>query len=205
MNMGKGYDYDDLFPGRFLKAADFKGAEVTMTIASVVIEDLPDKKGTKVNADGERVRTRGIIGFTKSDGTPIQRALVLNRTNGECLKKLFGRNTADWIGKRVTFFPRMVDAFGEQTNAIRIKGAPHLDAPLQFTARIGRQDRTFTLVPTGKRAATNGRAAAPPPPAPEPPPPSDPVDGLPTDDEPPPGAETDLDDFEKGFGSQAQS
>ncbi len=149
--MGKGLDYDELFPGRFLKSGEFQGKDVTLRIAGVDIEELPDEKGTP-NKDGVRVRVRGIISFEKT-----KKQLVLNRTNGECIKALFGRKTDDWIGRRVTFFPAVVDAFGEQTTAVRVRGSPDIDKPITFQARIGRKQVTARLLPTGKGG--NGNAA----------------------------------------------
>jgi hypothetical protein len=142
--MTMGYDFDELFPGRFLKSGEFKGREVTLTIASVQIEELPDEKGTP-NKDGVRVRVRGIVGFKQT-----KKLLVLNRTNGEAVKAMFGRQTDDWIGKRVTFFPAVVDAFGGETTAIRVRGSPDLAQPIQTEVRIGRRQATLKMVPTGK-------------------------------------------------------
>ena len=37
----KGLSFDDLYPGRFLKANDLKGRDVTVLIADVNVEELP--------------------------------------------------------------------------------------------------------------------------------------------------------------------
>jgi hypothetical protein len=63
---------------------------------------------------------------------------------------MFGRQTDDWIGKRVTFFPAVVDAFGGETTAIRVRGSPDLAQPIQTEVRIGRRQATLKMVPTGK-------------------------------------------------------
>jgi hypothetical protein len=146
-----GLDYDELFPGRFLKSGEFQGKDVTLKIASIQIEELSDEKGTP-NKEGVRVRTRGIISFERT-----KKQLCLNRTNGECLKALWGRKTDDWIGHRVTFFPAVVDAFGEETTAIRVRGSPDIDKPITFQARIGRKQVTARLLPTGQKSASNGK------------------------------------------------
>ncbi len=44
--------YDELFPGRFLKAGLFKGKEVTLRIVEAYQELMPDKKGTILNSEG---------------------------------------------------------------------------------------------------------------------------------------------------------
>ena len=51
-------DWDSLFPGRFLHAADLKGKNVTLTIAAVDLEKLPSQRGEK---------TKGILSFEKTD------------------------------------------------------------------------------------------------------------------------------------------
>jgi len=176
--MAMDFDYDELFPGRFLKSGEFKDKDVTLKISGVQLEELPDKKGTKFNKEGERVRVRGIISFERTD-----KQLVLNRTNGECLKALFGRKTVAWIGKRVTFFPAVVDAFGEQTPAIRVRGSPDIDRPIKFAAQIGQKQVTVTLKRTGAAPAANGKPALAAAPAPAQQVPVDPdgLDGMPED------------------------
>lgn len=132
----RGLNYDELFPGRFMKAGEFKGRAVTLTIKDIDTEALPQDQG------GEKVR--GIISFTET-----KKQLVLNRTNGECLKALFGAAVDDWFGKRVTLFPSEWN--GEP--AIRVKGSPHITAPMEIEVKLPRRRPIpMTLVPTGKAA-----------------------------------------------------
>ena len=63
-------DFDQLFPGRFMKAGLFKGRDVTLKIKGVRVERLPKK-------DGGGDEPKGILAF---DGTDLE--LVLNKTNG---------------------------------------------------------------------------------------------------------------------------
>ena len=134
-------DYDQLFPGRFMKAGEFRGRDVTLTISVIELEDLPQ--------DGGKNKTKGIIGFKET-----KKGLVLNRTNGECLKALFGRDTDAWIGKRVTLFPSEWN--GEP--AIRVKGSPELTKPMAIEVKLPkRRPIPMVLVPTGK---ANGKAPA---------------------------------------------
>lgn len=132
-----GLDYDELFPGRFLKAGEFQGRDVTLTIAGIETESLPQDKG------GERVR--GIISFKE---TP--KKLVLNRTNGECFKALWGRATDEWIGHKVTLYP----AEYQGDVAIRVKGSPDISEPVDTEIKLPRK-RPFMMkmIPTGKRRA----------------------------------------------------
>lgn len=147
-------DYDQLFPGRFMKSGEFQGKDVTLKIATIRTEELPDEKGK----DGKRVR--GIIGF---HGT--KKELVLNRTNGECLKALFGRDTDNWIGKRVTFFPApYTDSFtGEVGTAIRVRGSPEIASDTNVEIRLPKK-KAFNMK---MKKTTSGKPAAKPAPEPE--------------------------------------
>jgi hypothetical protein len=151
----KPVDYDELFPGRFLKAGLFKGKSVTLTIKDVEIEKLPQDNGKE--------RDRGVISFNE---TPMQ--LALNSTNGQCLKAMFGRRPVeDWVGKRVTFVPEK-DRFGKEVvDAIRVAGSPDLKAPIDVEIRMPRKKpKNRRLVPTVKNgsaaSASEPEAQAPP-------------------------------------------
>jgi hypothetical protein len=137
MNMDKIVDYDQLFPGRFMKAGEFQGRDVTLTISDIEMEDLPQDKG------GEK--PKGILSFKET-----KKKLVLNRTNGECIKGMFGRNPQEWIGKRVTFYP--AEWNGEP--AIRVKGSPDLAEELTIEVKLPkRKPIVVKMLPTGRKAA----------------------------------------------------
>ena len=88
--------------------------------------------------------------------TPKQ--LVINRTNATALKEMWGPETTAWHGKRVTMFPApFADPFtGEMGTAIRIKGSPDLTEAKSYTAKIGRKQMQFKLIPTGKANGKKG-------------------------------------------------
>lgn len=138
-------DYALMFPGRFLKAADFLGKTVTLTIKAVRVEELPQ--------DGGGNKVKGIVGFAET-----KKELVLNRTNAECFRTLWGRETDAWMGQKVSLYPAVWN--GEP--AIRVKGAPHLTEPVSVEIKLPkRKPIHMTLHPTG-----NGKSK--PAPAPEP-------------------------------------
>ena len=87
-----------------------------------------------------------------------KKKLVLNRTNGECLKALFGRNVDDWIGKRITLY--VAEFNGEP--CIRIKGSPDIERPITFELKLPRKKpRPMTMQKTGGNG-TNGTAKSAP-------------------------------------------
>jgi hypothetical protein len=147
-------DFDTMFPNRFMKAGRFAGRDVTLTVAGVMLEMMDGKKGPEQKA---------ILSFKER---PQQ--LVLNKTNALCIKAMFGRETNEWIGRRVTFMPVEFHFEGNDL-AIRVRGSPDLSGPLTFTLKLPRKkDREVTLVQTKV-----GTAKAPIPHPDEPPPPSD--------------------------------
>jgi len=129
----KPVDYDELYPGRFLKAGLLQGKNVTLRIAYVTVEKLPQEDGKE--------RTRGILGFDKTE-----LELVLNSTNGQCIKAMFGKRVQEWVGKRVTLMPDQ-DKFGRETvDCIRIYGSPDIAAPIQVTVSLPRKrPKTMTM------------------------------------------------------------
>jgi hypothetical protein len=119
-------DWDELYPGRFLKAGEFKGQKVTLRIASVRIEELIGDKGPQV---------KGVIAFEQTE-----KQWALNKTNGFCLREMFGRKVQEWVGKRVTLFAGMWD--GEE--CIRVWGSPDIANDMEVTVALPRK-RPFKM------------------------------------------------------------
>jgi hypothetical protein len=117
----KPVDWDELYPGRFLKATDFKGKNVTLKIKEVNLEELVGDKGTQV---------KGVVSFDKTE-----KQLALNKTNGICLKSMFGKKVQEWVGKRVTLFASVWN--GEE--CIRVFGSPDIDATNEITVQLPRK------------------------------------------------------------------
>lgn len=119
-------DWDELYPGRFLKAVDLKGKKVTLKIAGVKLEELIGDKGPQI---------KGLISFDRTE-----KQLALNKTNGICLKDMFGKKLAEWIGKRVTLFPTTYN----DDDCIRVWGSPDIEADRQVTIQLPRK-RPFQM------------------------------------------------------------
>jgi hypothetical protein len=117
----KPVDWDELYPGRFLKAGEFKGKQVTLRIASVDVEELIGDKGAQI---------KGIISFDRTE-----KKLALNRTNGICIKEMFGKKLSEWVGKRVTLFPSQWN--GE--DCIRVWGSPDIPADKEIMVALPRK------------------------------------------------------------------
>ena len=150
--------YSELWPNRFLKADLLKDKPRTLTIDKIMVEVMPTDDG------GEK--ERGIIYFRET-----QRQLALNRTNGECLKAMFGKRVKDWVGKQITLVPEIAKFGKDNVDAIRIKGSPSLEHSVDVEIRMPkRKPQKRTLVPTGKNQSTQQQnpGSVPPPPVNEP-------------------------------------
>jgi hypothetical protein len=111
-------NFDDLYPGRFLKAGNFDGKRVTLTIKDYDREMLEGDDGAK---------SKAIITFAE---TPRQ--LVACKTNGLCLRAMFGSDLTQWVGKRVILFPSEWN--GEP--AIRVWGSPDITESMMVEVKL---------------------------------------------------------------------
>lgn len=87
---------------KLLKAGDLT-ADINLTIEDVQVETLGVKRLL-------------VVGFAE-----IPERFGLNRVNGERLQELFGDETGDWIGKRITLFKTQVKFKGDLVPGIRIR------------------------------------------------------------------------------------
>ena len=142
----KTMDFDQIYPGRFMKAGDFGGRAVTLTLTCLAMEELEGNKGKQ---------TTRVLTFKET-----KKQLVLNKTNGLCIRAMFGRKLGAWDGKRITFYPATEG--GEL--CIRVKGSPDIDADITFSLELPRKAaRNVTLTKTLPRqpAATSPQPATP--------------------------------------------
>jgi hypothetical protein len=140
--------YEELHPGRFLKAGHLLGEPRTLTIASFEAEVMGIKKG---QAD-----IKGIIGFRE-----IRLQYASQKTNHVLLQALFGSSPEALIGKRVTLCPAK-DTFGRDVvDAVRVAGSPDMDrekidVTVKYAEKCGRKPSIHTLTKTkmGNEQAT---------------------------------------------------
>lgn len=137
----KPVDFDELYPGRFLKAGLLPQNGLTLTISDVDREELEGDKGKKV---------KGYLSFADHE-----MQLVLNKTNGLCLKAMFGPTLSAWIGKRITLFRAKWD--GE--DCIRIWGSPDIEGDLDVQIALPRK-RPFTMKLRGRKVQVAAQPAS---------------------------------------------
>jgi hypothetical protein len=163
-------DYEVLFPGRFLKGADLAGKESTAEIKSIAGEEIDGK-------------FKAIISFVGA-----KKQFVCNRTNAEAIRLCLGRETNNWIGKRITLAGVvMKDPFGDgEICALRVVGSPEISQPLTAEVKRGRKTLNIKVRPTGAKPAAKGNgkvAGAAQAPAPSSTPAPAPASSEPTEEE----------------------
>ncbi len=122
--------YEELFPGRFLKGVQFKGQAGMLKIQKVEKELMDGEWAVLMYFEG------------------IGQQLVLNKTNGECIKGMFGVKISDWLGKRVTFYPKVVTAFGRTGPAVRVMGSPDIQKDMRVSVSAGDYSGQVTMKKT---------------------------------------------------------
>lgn len=120
--MSKPKNFDQLYPGRFLKAGNFEGKKVTLKIKDYDREML--------EGDGGEKKAKAIISFEE---TPLQ--LVACKTNGLCMRAMFGDDLTNWVGKKVILFPSVWN--GEP--CIRVWGSPELSEERDLEVKLPRR------------------------------------------------------------------
>jgi len=97
----------EMYPSRWLAAADLRGQRLDVMIDHVELEDLGE--GT----------TKPVVYFRGK-----KKGLVLNKTNSVAIASVLGDDTDRWSGHTVTLFAQMVTFKGQTVPAIRVIAAP---------------------------------------------------------------------------------
>jgi len=134
---------DQLYPGEYIKAGEFNDQPVTLTLKSVERKPISDGSG------GEEPAV--VVEFKETD-----KKFIMNKTNAVCLRAMFGDDSEEWAGHRVTLHPvKDESGLSDSGQCIRVKGSPELDKQMKFQARLGRRMITQTLVKTDDAKAPN--------------------------------------------------
>jgi hypothetical protein len=145
--------YGELYPGRFIRAADIGKGKPVFTIDRVVADDL----------EGDRGAERKVIVILRE--TP--QAWVMSKINGTCLKAMFGSDVLAWHGKRVCLFSTdqlmpMPTAKGDDRFCIRVYGSPDLERDLTVEFKVPkRKPIVMTLKGPTKKPAGVAQEPAP--------------------------------------------
>src|SRR5262245_12799683 len=106
---------DELFPSKYIKAADLGGKPLMVTIKSATIEALN-------NPNGGGQQDKLLLSFVNQP-----KKLVCNVTNYNSISDLHGDETDNWPGKRIELYPTRASVGGKSFDAVRVR-APAGDA-----------------------------------------------------------------------------
>ena len=95
------------FPSNYIKAEDLAGQPRIVTIRACVMEEL---------GQGRDKDKKPVLYFEKGP-----KGLVLNVTNANTIKKAYGDDTTNWIGKPIEIYPTQVEFKGDLVDAIRVR------------------------------------------------------------------------------------
>ena len=118
----KPVDFDQLYPGRFIKAGELLGKKVTLTITDVDTEELM--------GENNKPKIKATLTFRETE-----KQMVLCKTNGLCIKAMFGKKLDAWVGKRITIFE---DSWNGEP-ATRIWGSPDIEEEMVVEVALPRR------------------------------------------------------------------
>lgn len=98
---------NQMFPSKWLAAADLNDADATLTIKAVEEETV---------GQGDEAERKWVVYFNE-----VGKGLVLNKTNANSISSCLGDDTDDWIGRKVVLYPTQVQFSGKMVEAIRVK------------------------------------------------------------------------------------
>lgn len=138
--------FDQLYPGRFVKAGDLGTAKPTVEIEDVWLEDLEGERGV------ERKVIMSFVGRTKR--------LVLAKINGMSMRAMFGPDVNNWKGKRIVLYATadlMPIRRGEP--CIRVYGSPDIKAECKVEWKPAQRKKlTWLLQWTGTASTPDDEA-----------------------------------------------
>lgn len=98
----------DLYPSKYLKSADIKGREPTVTIRAIEVEEITGQKGKE---------HKPVLYFEGKE-----KGMVLNRTNADMIADFLGPDYTQWAGHAVTLYvTRVQSPQGGMTDGLRVK------------------------------------------------------------------------------------
>lgn len=107
---------DDVFPSKYLKAADLDGTPLVVTIVSAPLETLKNPEGKE--------QTKTVLYFR---GT--KKLLPLNVTNWDAVADIAGDDSDDWAGHKIELYPAKTEMKGKTVNCIRVRAPEQAKPP----------------------------------------------------------------------------
>jgi hypothetical protein len=109
---------EDVFPSKYLKAADLKGKPVVLDIENAPLEVLK-------NGDGKEEH-KTVLYFKGA-----KKALPLNQTNWDSVAAICGDDTDMWPGCRIELYPAKTQMGSKIVDCIRIRAPAQRELPVR--------------------------------------------------------------------------
>lgn len=117
----------NMFPSGWLKAGDVP-ADITLTIGAIELEEVADEM-------------KPVMRFTDHE-----KALVINRTNADVIAGLYGDNTNEWIGKKITVGAEPVKYKNQTMMGVRVRPFVSLGATGAYAPAVVFKDNTAAAI-----------------------------------------------------------
>ena len=98
---------NEMFPSKYLKAADLQGHTVAVVIDRLELGEV---------GQGDEKEQKWIMYFEGKE-----KGLVLNKTNSNMVAAAYGDNTDGWTGKPLELYPTRVPFAGKIVDALRVR------------------------------------------------------------------------------------
>ena len=99
---------NEVFPSKYLKAADLGGKPAVVKISRVSYETLKSPEGKEQN--------KTILAFAGA-----AKLLPLNMTNWDAVANVAGDDTDDWVGKKIELYPTTTQMGNKIVECVRIR------------------------------------------------------------------------------------
>ena len=97
----------EMFPSKYLSAADLKGHQVKVIISGVEMKNV----GTE-----EKPQFKPVASFQGKD-----KGLVLNKTNCQIIADSYGDDASGWVGKELEVYPDKTQFQGKIVDCLRVR------------------------------------------------------------------------------------
>ena len=98
---------NEMFPSKYLRAADLQGMKVPVTISGVSMTEFED--------NGKK-ESKAVIHFEGKE-----KGMVMNKTNAMTIAAAYGDDTDNWPGQKVILYSAKVNFGGEMKDALRVE------------------------------------------------------------------------------------
>ena len=109
---------DEVFPSKYLKAADLGGKPLVVTIDRAVLETLKSPEG--------KSQEKTVVSFRG-----LKKTLPLNLTNWNSIADICGDDTDDWPGHQIELYPTTTEMGGKAVDCIRVRPPSQRPLPIK--------------------------------------------------------------------------